>query len=202
MGSSIVKELYEAGKLPGLPKFIPTNMCYEVISGSVAYGVSGTVSDWDIVGVCIPTKELIFPTGIIPGFDKQKKRFSTWQKHHIDYKDKEYDICIYNIVDFFRLCTEMNPNMVALLYVPDNCVLHITQIVGNLIRENRHIFLSKKCWQTFKGYSYSQLKKASNTGEKNELVQKIRKFENERGIPHSTTLNDVEKEIKKRGLFS
>ena len=164
MGSSIVKELYEAGKLQGLPKFIPTNMVMEVVGGSVSYGVSGKLSDWDIVGVCIPSKAELFPSifnDVIPGFGKQKKRFSTWQKHHISYKEKEYDITVYNIVDFFNLCMQCNPNLLDVCYVPDNCVLHITAI-GSLIRESRSIFLSKKCWQTFKGYAYSMQKKMSN----------------------------------------
>jgi len=163
MGSSIVKELYDAGKLPGLPKFIPTNMVMEVVTGSVAYGVSGKVSDWDIVGVCIPSKIELFPhlAGVVQGFGKQKKRFSTWQKHHINYKEKEYDITVYSIVDFFNLCMQCNPNMIDICFVPDNCILHSTQL-GNLIRENRHLFLSKKCWQTFKGYAYSMQKKMEN----------------------------------------
>jgi len=137
MSSSIVKVLYEAGKLQGLPKTIAYNMHYEVISGSVSYGVSGTLSDWDVVGVCIPEKRQIFShlAGVIPGFGKQKKRFSTWQKHHINYKEKEYDICIYNIVDFFNLCMDMNPNLISCIFVPANCVLHSTQI-GNLIRDS------------------------------------------------------------------
>ena len=176
MGSSIVKELYEAGKLTGLPKFIPTNMCYEVVSGSVCYGVSGEVSDWDIVSFCIPSKVTLFPhlAGVIQGFGKQKKRFSTWQKHHIDYKEKEYDITVYSIVDFFNLCMDCNPNMLSYLYVPDNCVLHSTQI-GNLVRENRSIFLSKKVFPRFRGYAYSQMKKMENktaVGKRIELIEK------------------------------
>ena len=153
MSSSIVKQLYKAGKLPELPKFVPTNMVMEVVTGSVAYGVNGTVSDWDIVGICIPTKELIFPhlAGSIPDFGEPTKPFKTIQEHGIFHKEKEYDITIYSIVKFFDLCMNMNPNMVDILYVPDNCILHITAI-GNLIRENRSIFLNKMCWHSFKGY--------------------------------------------------
>jgi len=176
MGSSIVKELYDAGKLPGLPKFVTTNMCHEVISGSTAYGVSGTVSDWDIVGICIPKKEMIFPhlAGNIVGFGHQVQSFKTTHRTGITHKEKEYDITVYGIVRFFDLCMEMNPNMIALLYVPDNCVLHSTQI-GNLIRENRSIFLSKLCWPRYKGYAYSQLKKMQNKepeGKRKKLVDK------------------------------
>jgi uncharacterized protein len=199
MSSSIVKQLYDAGKLPGLPKFIPHNMCYEVLTGSTAYGVAGKVSDWDVVGFCIPSKEEIFPhlTGNIPGFGKQKKPFATWDKHHIEYKDKEYDITIYSIVQFFDLCLGMNPNMVDLLFVPINCVLHSTAI-GNLVRDNRHMFLSKLCWHKFKGYAYSQLNKAQNRSHK--LLDDVETFEDKHGIYRKTSYNDVLEEIKKRGL--
>jgi|19_taG_2_1085344.scaffolds.fasta_scaffold01205_13 predicted nucleotidyltransferase len=160
MSSSIVKQLYDAGELKGIPKFIPNNMCYEVLTGSTAYGVAGEVSDWDVVGFYIPTKTEIFPhlDGYIHGFGKPRKPRVPWQKHHIDYRGKEYDITVYSIVNFFDLCMGMNPNMIDLLFVPVNCVLHST-VIGNLVRESRHLFLSKLCWHKFKGYAYSQLNK-------------------------------------------
>jgi len=174
-------------------------MHMEIISGSVAYGTSGTVSDWDIVGICIPRKEEIFPTGYIEGFGKKRNRFRTWQKHHIDYKEKEYDICIYNIVDFFDLCMNCNPNMISYLYVPDNCVLHSTQ-VGNLIRENRSIFLSKLCWPRFKGYAYSMLKKL--TSKKHKGLDKLRRFEFDHNISNDVTFDELINEIKRRNLMA
>jgi len=162
MGSSVVKRLHDAGAISP-PKFVPTNMHYEVITGSVAYGMAGDTSDMDVVGFCIPPKDVIFPhlRGEIAGFGKQKKQFENWQEHHIQFGDKEYDFTIYSIVRFFSLCMEMNPNMVDCLFVPDNCIIHATQ-VGQMLRDNRHIFLSKACWPKFKGYAYSQLKKMKN----------------------------------------
>jgi len=53
---------------------------------------------------------------------------------------------------------ENNPNMVASLFLPAQCIIH-TSIVGNMIREKRHIFLHRGCWHKFKGYAYSQLAK-------------------------------------------
>lgn len=172
--SSIVKELYEASKLPGIPKFVLTNMCYEVVSGSVAYGVSGGDSDWDVVGFCVLPKETIFPhlAGVISGFGTQVKPFKTIHRVGIMHNGREYDITIYGITNFFQLCMDMNPNMVSLLFVPDNCVLHSTSI-GNLVRENRELFLSKACWVTFKGYAYSQLKKMRNKKAEGKRVKLV-----------------------------
>jgi predicted nucleotidyltransferase len=136
------------------------NVIYETIMGSYTYGVATETSDFDTMGVCIPPKELVFPhlTGAIEGFGRQKQRFTCYQKHHVKICDRVYDLNVYNIVHYFHLCMENNPNMIASLFTPQDCVLHCTQ-VGNLIREKRHLFIHKGCWHRFKGYAYSQLHK-------------------------------------------
>ncbi|MFA7408339.1 MAG: nucleotidyltransferase domain-containing protein [Anaerolineaceae bacterium] len=144
------------------PKWLPQNIHYEVITGSVSYGVSSDTSDMDIVGFCIPPKEDVFPhlRGEIPGFGIQKQRFEVWQQHHIkdDEARTEYDFAVYSIVKFFHLAMENNPNMVDIIHVPQRCVLFASQI-GQLVRDNRNVFLSKKAWHKFRGYAYSQLHK-------------------------------------------
>jgi predicted nucleotidyltransferase len=130
--------------------------------GSFAYGVAGDDSDSDIYGFCIPPKEMVFPhlSGEIRGFGRQIKRFEQWQEHHIMDEEarKEYDFQVYSIVKFFQLCMDNNPNMVDALFVPERCVIHSTA-VGNLVRDNRKLFLHKGCWHRFRGYAYSQMHK-------------------------------------------
>ncbi len=180
--SNVVQELVDK-KLAHPPKWLPNNCHYLTMMGSVAYGVSSDTSDMDVYGVCIPPKELIFPhlAGDIMGFGTQKKRFNVWQEHHIKDasammgKGREYDLAVYNIVDYFQLLMQNNPNMIDSIFTPDNCVLHITRI-GTMIRENRKLFLHKKCWHTFKGYAYAQMKKIRNkereSSSRQELIQK------------------------------
>lgn len=164
------------------PAFLTDNIMYEVIMGSVAYGVSGDTSDMDVYGFVIPPKDVVFPhlTGEIEGFGRQKKRFEQYSKHHIDCPDqlnnkgRNYDLTIYNIVKYFSLCMENNPNMVDSLFVPNDCVLHMTQ-VGNMVRERRRLFLHKGCWIKFKGYAFSQLHKMDSknpTGKRLEIREK------------------------------
>jgi predicted nucleotidyltransferase len=172
-----VQRLAEKG-LVNPPKFLPSNVHYEVITGSEAYGVSSGGSDLDIAGFCIPRKQDVFPhlKGEIPGFGRQIKRFEAWQQHHIDDPEsgKQYDFCIYSIVKFFSLCMENNPNMVDILFAPQRCVLHCTRI-GSMVRERRHIFLHKGGWHKFKGYAYSQQHKMdikNPQGKRKEVVEK------------------------------
>jgi len=179
--SSVVKKLAKK-ELIRPPSWMSDNICYECIMGSVAYGVSSDTSDVDLYGFCIPHKNVVFPhlAGEILEFGRQKKRFKQYQQHGVvdkqaaGGKGKEYDITIYNIVKYFQLCMECNPNMIDSLFVPFECVLHTTQI-GNVVRENRRLFLHKGAWFKFKGYSYSQMHKMKNKnpeGKRKELVEK------------------------------
>ena len=54
------------------PRWLPANVQYETIMGSVAYGVSSDTSDVDVYGWAIPPKEDIFPhlRGEILGFGR------------------------------------------------------------------------------------------------------------------------------------
>jgi len=140
--------------------FVTSQLQYEVIMGSNAYGVSSENSDMDIYGFCIPNKNIVFMDNHIRNFDTINKVFEQYQQHHISdiSCDQEFDFSIYNITKYFRLCANGNPNMIDSLFVPRRCITHSTPI-GELVREHRRIFLSKKCWHTFKGYAYSQIHK-------------------------------------------
>jgi predicted nucleotidyltransferase len=155
-------QLCQKKKLIVPPKWLPANIHYEVITGSVAYAVSSDTSDMDIVGFAIPPKEDIFPhlRGEIMGFGRQKQRFEQWQQHHVkdDSDRQEYDFTIYSIVKFFNLVMENNPNMVDTLFTPQRCVLFCSPI-AQMVRDNRKMFLHKGSYHKFRGYSYAQLNK-------------------------------------------
>ena len=185
MGSTIDKLI--SRELINPPNFLKNSIQYEAIIGSVAYGVSSDNSDVDLYGFCIPSKEIVFPhlNRVIFGFDNDFKRFDQFQQHHIVDKGsrKNYDITIYNIVKYFRLCADGNPNMIDSLFVPRRCVLHSTRI-GEMVREKRHLFLSKKTFHTHKGYAYSQISKMQS---KNNLGVRLRYLEDKYG----SNLNDA-----------
>lgn len=163
MSSYIIK--LKGQNLISPPKWMPTNMLFEGITGSTAYAVSNDSSDMDIIGFCMPPKENLFPSlyGNIEGFGTQIQRFEQFQQHHIKSLDgnKSFDISIYSIVKFFQLVMENNPNMIDALFLPRRCVLFSTEIYEH-VRNHRHLFLHKGCWHKFRGYAYSQLHKIDN----------------------------------------
>lgn len=196
--ASIVLYLSERGLIR--PPSYAKDTQYEVITGSIAYGTSSDMSDCDIVGFCIPSKEVVFPHlgGEIFGFGNQIKRFDQYQQHHVTDKeaDREYDLTVYNIVKFFQLCMDNNPNMVDTLFVPARCIIHSTKI-GNMVRDARKDFLHKGCWQKFKGYAYQSINKSkkSNLFKFYSLCDKIK-------ISKDITENEIKCELERRGLIN
>lgn len=164
----IIKELEDKGLIHP-PKWLSTNVHYLTIMGSVAYGVSSDTSDMDVYGFCTPKKEMAFPHlgGVIQGFGNQGEKFDQWQQHHVKDKDalagkgRDYDFTVFNIIKFFDLLMDNNPNVIDSIYTAQECVLHITE-VGTMVRETRDMFLSQKMYPKFKGYAYSQLHKMTS----------------------------------------
>ena len=202
---SHLKHVTEKQLIQGVPGFVVDGLQYEVIGGSTSYGVSSDSSDMDIVGFCIPEKAKIWPhlAGDIPGWGREKPdRFNVWSRHHI--KDpsalggsgRNFDFSIYNIVDFFQLCLENNPNMVDSLFVPIRCVSYMTQI-GEMIRSRRHDFLSTRVWHTFKGYAYSQLC-AIKSKDVSKTLLAINDFEKQQDLDRPYTKDELIKEKERR----
>jgi len=122
---------------------------YKVVSGSHAYGLSTPKSDIDIRGVYInPSSEYLRlqePAGQI--------------------SDNKQDIQYYSLKRFFELAQTANPNIIELLWMPEDCIKIKTPIMDKLI-ENRDLFISKKCFHTHSGYAYAQIKKAKGQNKK------------------------------------
>lgn len=180
------------------PDYVVSQIQYEVMTGSVAYGVSGDMSDVDIYGFCVPYKEMVFPHlgGEIQGFGRTGERFNQYQQHHIfnPSNKRSYDLSIFSIIKFFQLCMDNNPNMIDSLFVPQRCVLYCSQM-GEHVRANRREFLHAGSYYRFKGYAYSQKNKL-----KNKVILKIINFEEMHGMHHdkNITFKEVVEEIEGR----
>lgn len=134
-----------------------SNPIYEVIMGSHAYGCATPTSDMDIYACIMPDVQSVFPKDYIHGFDPEIVVESR-QWPHVMLDGKSYDINIYSIVKYFKMLMNCNPNILDSLYVPDLCVIYSTEL-GQRIRDNRHLFLSKRLYGAFRGYVQSQIKK-------------------------------------------
>jgi len=122
---------------------------FECVSGSHAYGLSTPKSDVDIRGF----------------FYHSNNDYLGLVDPPQQVGDKKNDITYYSLKRSFELLMTANPNIIELLWMPEDCVKSKTPLMEKLI-ENRDLFISKKCFYTHSGYAYAQIKKATGQNKK------------------------------------
>ncbi len=120
-----------------------SSIIYECISGSRAYGTSRPDSDEDMRGIFILPRNFELTINI--------------PIEHI--ADSRGDTVYYSLKRFMVLAFNANPNIIELLYMPDELVTKKTKYMDSLI-ENRSIFITKKSYHSHIGYALAQIKKA------------------------------------------
>ena len=130
----------------GSHSWVPNNTILLVRHGSRCYGTNTPESDTDIKGVCIAPVDNYL--GLEAPFEQA------------EFKSEEHNTegVVYELRKFLRLAAECNPNIIEILFVSDEDVLFITPL-GQMLRDNRDMFLSKRARHTFAGYAQSQLKR-------------------------------------------
>ena len=141
--------------------------------GSIAHGMyiensnPDSIDDIDIMCVCIPSIEYYF--GLKNWGSRGTKEF--WER--------DYDVVCYEIKKIVSLLLNCNPNVLSLLYLDEDMYIRKTP-VGQMLIDNRDLFLSKKAYNAFCGYAHAQVKgmtKGMYAGymgaKRKELVDKI-----------------------------
>ena len=116
---------------------------FEAIVGSVAYGTNTPTSDVDIRGI----------------FRLPKESYMSLVSPIQEVSNDSQDIKYYELRKFLDLAKDCNPNIIELLYLPEECIKIMTPVMQKLI-DNRNLFITKKAYHTFSGYAYAQIGKA------------------------------------------
>jgi uncharacterized protein len=165
----IYTELFAKEKFQSHEQWLLSNLLYETIVGSQAYGLATPESDIDIVAIVMPKLEHLWPQrfGYILGFDEMPKFESKdikGEKSRILTSDGKTDLEgeWNSLVRFFYLTgIKGSPNLIECLFVRRNLVTFSTDI-GWKLRDNKEKFLSMRTFQAFKGYAFSQLHRVRN----------------------------------------
>lgn len=120
------------------------NICLLGLGGSHAYGTNIESSDIDIRGIALNSKREIL-TG--RGFEQ--------------VEDSKTDTVVYSFNKIVSLLTNTNPNTIEVLGLKPEHYLYISPI-GQEILDNKKLFLSKACINSFGGYANQQLMKLKN----------------------------------------
>lgn len=139
--------------LCGTPSSVNYNKVYDLtlgsniillgLGGSWAYGTNNENSDIDIRGICLNTKDDIL-CGTVS------------DEHFEQVTNEATDTTIYSVNKIVNLLSNCNPNTIEMLGLDDNQYFYLSN-EGKLLKDNAHMFLSKKCAHSFGGYANSQL---------------------------------------------
>jgi len=121
-------------------------LLFKCISGSRAYGTNTELSDVDLRGVFVAPPEIFY--GLSP---------------LSQVSDDTNDTTYYELGRFIELLSKNNPNVMELLYMPEDCILLRDPLFERIRPE---LFLSKLCRSTFAGYAMSQVRKARGLNKK------------------------------------
>ena len=133
-------------------------IAYEYIRGSHAYGLNTETSDIDKGGVYICPPEMLM--GLRSNYIEQ-------------ISDEKNDTVYYEFGRWIELLLKSNPTALESLFIPKHCIIGEVHPMVQYIIDNRDMFLSKECFKTLLGYSYSQIYKARGLNKK--IVNPINK---------------------------
>lgn len=118
---------------------LSNNLIFLTLGGSYAYGTNVESSDIDIRGCSLNSAN-----DILLGED------------YGAIVDKNTDTVIYSFNNLIRLLINMNPNIIEMLGCKSEHYLHLSDVGEELIN-NKNMFLSKRCVNSFGGYANQQL---------------------------------------------
>lgn len=124
--------------------------------GSIAYGTNNANSDTDIRGVCYNRVEDMLHFNEMHTFEQ-----------HID---RATDTVVYSLSKALRLFADCNPSSIEMLGCKPEHYYGMTED-GQLLLDNKRIFLSQRASKSFTGYARQQLDKLENALARDRLGQ-------------------------------
>lgn len=134
--------------------------------GSISHGTAGDIiDDIDVAGVYIAPVNHYFGMTPCDHFCQ------------CDIAD-DYDFSLYEIRKYISLCFKSNPNVLSLLWLPDNMYIAKNHWGEELIA-NRSLFMTKQLYKTFGGYAYGQLQRMTRccTGQAYQGKKRRERYE-------------------------
>jgi predicted nucleotidyltransferase len=123
-------------------RFVTEELVFMTRAGSHMYGTNIATSDIDKRGVCVP------PRIVLMGFAR-------------NFRIQEFpgeDTVVYALQKFLELATDCNPNIIELLFAPEDCI-EVIHPTWEKVLEKRDLFLTAKAYHTFTGYAHHQMKR-------------------------------------------
>lgn len=123
--------------------------------GSIAHGMympnsdPNSIDDVDLMSVCAPPIDYYFGS----------KMYGS--RSTLELKCDPLDIVIYEVKKVISLLSKGNPNVLMILWLKDKYFLKKTK-AGQMLLDNRDLFVGKHVHKSFMGYANGQLKRMQN----------------------------------------
>lgn len=156
---TIPEELME--KHPGLGEWA----IIHAYRGSIAHGMyvpssdPNSIDDKDTMSICVPPLQYYF------GLSEYGSRGTK------EIKAGEWDIVIYTLQKFTHLLMRGNPNVLTLLWLDPEYYLQVKP-AGQLLIDQRELFVGKHVYKSFTGYAYGQLRRMTHFSFKGYMGEK------------------------------
>jgi hypothetical protein len=138
-----------------------------------------SIDDIDLMGVYVGPIEAYF------GFGRQEtveRKFGEWGA---------YDCVSYELRHFVSLLVKSNPNVLGMLWMPEQHVLYATEAARKL-RASRDLFATKEAFKAFSGYARGQLHRMTHfDGPARKRMQQIEEELQRRTIPPNFTPEEL-----------
>lgn len=142
--------------------------------GSIAHGTyepssdPRSIDDKDTMAFCVPTLDYYF------GLEEFGRRGTR------EIKRDPWDIVIYELRKAIHLLSVGNPNILAMLWLPENLYIKRTG-AGDVLIERRNLFVGRHVYQPFVGYAKSQLYKMEHGAHEGYMGEKRRQLVDQHG---------------------
>lgn len=140
-----------------LPKPLREQLTHCVLigyRGSIAHGTyvpnsdPNSIDDKDVMAFAVPEIEHYL------GLSEYGSRGTV----EIGKGTEEWDVVVYELRKAVRLLLGGNPNVLSLLWLPENLFLY-RSAMGQWLIENREAFVGKHVYRSYVGYAVSQMRK-------------------------------------------
>jgi len=154
------------------------NIMFLTFGGSHAYGTNIETSDVDIRGCTLNRKSDLIG---LSSFEQ--------------VIDNKTDTTIYAFNKFVKLITDCNPNTIELLGCKKEHYIYVSEL-GQMLFDNKWLFLSKKALHSFGGYANQQLRRLQNALARDSYPQREKEIHILNSIKASmNTFNESYKEF-------
>lgn len=153
------------------------NLILLMCAGSQAYGINSEFSDLDLRGICITPER--YRDNLFESFHQGENchYISEKFKHLANPKNPKVETTVYCLEKFLKLASDCNPNILEILWGRKSDYVFIGDY-GQILINNRKLFLSKKVRSTYSGYAHAQFQKIQRHKrwiDKGELTKPERK---------------------------